>query len=192
MYEIKWKNIIQPDRPQMTIWHMCLSCWIPKATNIHSGYVVLIAFPLQQWLHECASLLHYIYKLPVLFQYVLCSISQALWCHLWRKFSVVMIKVMCTASLTSASLENLFSTQGFQTCDNQVELCVDCKGVWEKFRSQLPDWFSSSCHSMWIRIIMDQKNHLWQQTSVCLFQIAGFSFNFSIMVYDAAVVLYSK
>ena len=27
----------------------------------HSGCVILIASPQQQWLHECASLLHYIY-----------------------------------------------------------------------------------------------------------------------------------
>jgi hypothetical protein len=27
----------------------------------HSGCVILIAFPLQQWLHERASVLHYMY-----------------------------------------------------------------------------------------------------------------------------------
>ena len=34
---------------------------IPKAANTHSEYVILIAFPLQLWLHERASLLHYTY-----------------------------------------------------------------------------------------------------------------------------------
>ena len=28
VYEIMWKNIIEPDRPQMTIWRMRISCWI--------------------------------------------------------------------------------------------------------------------------------------------------------------------
>ena len=42
-YEIMWKNIVQPGRPQMTIWRMCIACWITKATNTHSGYVMLIA-----------------------------------------------------------------------------------------------------------------------------------------------------
>jgi len=23
------KNIAQPDRPQITIWRMCMACWIP-------------------------------------------------------------------------------------------------------------------------------------------------------------------
>jgi len=36
----------------MTIWHMHIACWIPRATNTHSGYVILIAFPLQQRFHE--------------------------------------------------------------------------------------------------------------------------------------------
>jgi hypothetical protein len=31
--------------------------WIPKATNTRSEYVILIAFPRQQWLFELASLL---------------------------------------------------------------------------------------------------------------------------------------
>jgi len=33
--------------------------WIPKATNTHSGCVILIAFPIQRWLHEHASMLRY-------------------------------------------------------------------------------------------------------------------------------------
>ena len=30
VYEIIWKNIVQPDRPHITIWHMRIACWIPK------------------------------------------------------------------------------------------------------------------------------------------------------------------
>jgi hypothetical protein len=48
-----------PERPQMKIWRMRISRWVPKATNTHSEYVIFIAFPLQQWLHECASVLPY-------------------------------------------------------------------------------------------------------------------------------------
>ena len=36
VYEIIWKNIIVLDRPQMTLWHMCIAGWIPKATNTDS------------------------------------------------------------------------------------------------------------------------------------------------------------
>jgi len=40
--------------------------WMHRATNTHSKYVILIAFPLRQWLHESTSLLH-LRTLPVLF-----------------------------------------------------------------------------------------------------------------------------
>jgi hypothetical protein len=36
MYDITWKNIVEWDRPQMKIWHMCSACWILKATNTES------------------------------------------------------------------------------------------------------------------------------------------------------------
>jgi hypothetical protein len=45
----------------MTIWLMRIACWIPKATNTHLGCVILITFPLEQWLHEGASMLRYTY-----------------------------------------------------------------------------------------------------------------------------------
>jgi len=31
-----WKNVVDPDRPQMTIWRMRIACWIPKATHTHT------------------------------------------------------------------------------------------------------------------------------------------------------------
>ena len=41
----------------MTIWRMRIACWIPKATNTHSDYVILIDFLLQRCLHERAPVL---------------------------------------------------------------------------------------------------------------------------------------
>jgi hypothetical protein len=35
IYEIMWKNIIEPESQQMTVWRMCISCWIPKTTNTY-------------------------------------------------------------------------------------------------------------------------------------------------------------
>ena len=61
VYEIMWKSVVEPDRSQMAIWCMHVTCWMTKATNTHSQYAVLIALPLQQWLHECASVLRYTY-----------------------------------------------------------------------------------------------------------------------------------
>jgi hypothetical protein len=40
---------------------MCAESWLPKATKTHTSCVILTAFPLQQWLHERASMLGYTY-----------------------------------------------------------------------------------------------------------------------------------
>ena len=36
IYKTKWKNTVQPGRPQKIIWHMRIACWIPKAAITHS------------------------------------------------------------------------------------------------------------------------------------------------------------
>ena len=45
----------------MAIWRMRISCWIRKATNTHSEYVITIAFPLQHLLQESPSESRYKY-----------------------------------------------------------------------------------------------------------------------------------
>jgi hypothetical protein len=73
-----WKNV-KRGRPQMTIWHMCVERWIPKATKTHSEYAMLIAFPLQRWLHgvpECYVTL----TLTVLFRSVTGFYTNVLFC----------------------------------------------------------------------------------------------------------------
>ena len=42
------KNMVERSRPQMKIWRMRIACWIHKATNIHSEYLIFVAFPLPQ------------------------------------------------------------------------------------------------------------------------------------------------
>ena len=46
--EIMWKNVVEPDRSQMTIWRMRFASCITKVTDTHSEYVILIALPRQQ------------------------------------------------------------------------------------------------------------------------------------------------
>jgi len=57
VYAIMWKDIVEQDRSQMTIWSMDIACWVTKATNTQSKYVILIVFPLQKWLQEPTSVL---------------------------------------------------------------------------------------------------------------------------------------
>ena len=68
VYEKMWKNMVEPDRPHMTNRRMRVACWIPKAKNIHSEHVILIAFARQQWLRERASMLRYTYIAACLFR----------------------------------------------------------------------------------------------------------------------------
>jgi hypothetical protein len=52
-----WKNIVEPGRPH-------IACALHAGylrLHPHSQYVILMAFPLQQWLHECASVLRCTY-----------------------------------------------------------------------------------------------------------------------------------
>jgi hypothetical protein len=57
VYEVMGKNILKPERSLMTTTHSCISWLIPKATNTYLGCVILIAFPLQQWIRERVSVL---------------------------------------------------------------------------------------------------------------------------------------
>jgi len=56
IYEIVWKNMLEPDTR-----HMRIAYWIPKASDTLSEFVTLSAFPLQRWLQNRDSLLRYTY-----------------------------------------------------------------------------------------------------------------------------------
>jgi len=56
LYEMMWNNIVQPGRLKMTIWRMPIACWITKATNVHSEYVIFIAL---QCSNGCTSVPKY-------------------------------------------------------------------------------------------------------------------------------------
>ena len=74
------KNVVESETPQMTIWRMCIACWISKAirTQSHSHahapthahtqkYISLPVFPQQQWFRERASLLRYTHIFSLVF-----------------------------------------------------------------------------------------------------------------------------
>lgn len=48
------------------IWRIRIPCWVPKATDPQSEYVILTAILLQQWLHDRTPMLqlyvHYLYS----------------------------------------------------------------------------------------------------------------------------------
>jgi hypothetical protein len=81
-----WKSVLERGRPQMTIWRMRIARWILQGTNIHSGCVILIAFPLQQCLHERVSMLRYMY--------IACLVKICLvCCREWRQSGLYTMEV---------------------------------------------------------------------------------------------------
>ena len=40
---IMWKNIVETDRPQMTIWRLCIACWIPTGR-----FTLYVTFPFRR------------------------------------------------------------------------------------------------------------------------------------------------
>ena len=50
VYEIMWKNTVVPDRGHRKQYGARnIVCWIPKATNTHSEYVILIFLLQHRW-----------------------------------------------------------------------------------------------------------------------------------------------
>jgi hypothetical protein len=42
VYAILWENRVESDRPQMKIWRTRFACWITKAIDTYSEYVILL------------------------------------------------------------------------------------------------------------------------------------------------------
>jgi hypothetical protein len=56
------------------IRRMRFACWINKATDTHSEYVIFIAFPRQQWLRKSLSILRYTYISCFVFFFICLSV----------------------------------------------------------------------------------------------------------------------
>ena len=70
-----WEGIVESVRTQMKIWRMRIACWIPKANNTHSEFVIIIAFPEQQRLHERALMLRHTYSYIACLGLFACTLS---------------------------------------------------------------------------------------------------------------------
>jgi len=98
------KNIVEAGRPEMTIWGMRIT-WIAKAINKNSEYIILIVFPMQQWLHERTSILHY--NVYLLSCFLLASILVALFIVAFYLFlcdkHTTFLHLSCASSVQSKS-----------------------------------------------------------------------------------------
>ena len=68
---------------------MRFACWLKRATSTHSEYVILIAFLLQHWLHERASMLSLQVHIMSCFLSVCCDpVSGERVCRIFMKFGM--------------------------------------------------------------------------------------------------------
>jgi hypothetical protein len=80
-----WDNSEKHDTARQTtddrrIHRMRFACFITKATDAHSEYVIFIAFPRQQRLCERASILRYTHN-TALFKFIIQFFCQSYCCH---------------------------------------------------------------------------------------------------------------
>jgi len=72
------KNIAQPGRLQ---YGACALDAGYLRLQTHTEYKIITAFPLQQWLHECASMLRY--------TYIVCLVTSAVTTeYVWESMAV--------------------------------------------------------------------------------------------------------
>jgi hypothetical protein len=92
------RNVEKYGRARQTtdenmIWRMCFACRITKVTNSHSEYVILVAFPWQQWLCERATMLSYTYITCLVISYILSSVALSFY------ISLFLLLFICTCVL---------------------------------------------------------------------------------------------
>jgi hypothetical protein len=104
-----------------TIQRMRFACWITKATDTHSEYVILIVFPRQQWLRERPSVLRYTY-----IACLVCSIgvSVSLNKHNMQDYSVVAAEAVI--SLTSVATCSKVFSRNISTESHLIPLWMFC------------------------------------------------------------------
>ena len=76
----------------MTVWRVHFTCWIPKAANTPSEYVILIVFTLPQWLYERLSLIRYTYIAGHVWSAVsFCKSLSIVFCYIFKQRVLVFI-----------------------------------------------------------------------------------------------------
>jgi len=100
----------------VTIWRMRIASWIPKSRGTLSQYVIIIAFPQQQWLHERISMLRYtyiaclvgsLYKYSCIFM-IQCLVNRhrnAIWKRHSGMFVIIVSYTRCSTNTTAFHLK---------------------------------------------------------------------------------------
>ena len=123
VYGIMWKNNVEPERPQVAIWCMCIACWKRKATNTPTEYVMLTAFPLHcgctnspqcYVIVQCPSSLFWPCRIMLLQRVFVFTLSHYVWplCLHTIPYERTCWQYICTQS--RICLQNILSTHYVQ------------------------------------------------------------------------------
>ena len=139
-----WDNVGKYGRlGQATgnIRRMRSACRMPKATDTHSEYVILIAFPLQQWLREGTSILRHTYVAYIIFFHLVCLTAL---CELHMPPAVLMVERMRFRE-HEAYFPDTFT---FHFCPEQVSVSRthSFMSSWFSHPLLLPSWLWSVLH----------------------------------------------
>jgi hypothetical protein len=169
-------------QPQMTTGCKHITCWIPKATNIPSKYVIFIVFLLQQWLHKHVSMLHYERTLPVLFHIIyVCpvlttTVTDVQWCaqdtnkfsilpvHLKSKFLIVQTEEYSSISSTYCVtiMSHMYVAQNNNTSTENISKNNQNKTslVWLALEESYPNKLKLTASSSWAQNISNSTRHM--------------------------------
>jgi len=121
-----WKKKLEPDTPQETR-RMRIACWIPRATNAHSEYVILIVFALQRWFHDRASMLHCTYfACRVTNQYSLVQEDLLRYVDVGRCYSLILIwdnfqnRILSPTAQVKSSRKKVWETEKERVRDFRI------------------------------------------------------------------------
>jgi hypothetical protein len=81
LLEIMWRNIVDPSRPQMTIWRMRVPCWYLILEHTHSEYVWYLS--LIQCVSNCTNAPH-CYVIHTLLEFLLDAWDDGYFYAMWR------------------------------------------------------------------------------------------------------------
>ena len=90
-----WKNMVEPDVPQIIIWRTHTACWIPESTNTHLEYVILLFHCNNGYSNALQCFVKR--TLPILFDY---AISDE---KLPSDFSYIFLSTTCSSRCPIAS-----------------------------------------------------------------------------------------
>jgi hypothetical protein len=166
------KNVEVPKRSQMTVWRMRAECRISKAARTHMHapghqhtrkYVILIAFPRQQWFRERASMLRY--------TYIACLVS------FYELFNNFMRITPVHLQLQLSALPDPLTKHASTKMESEYSCTLRALHTWamQTFHLFSLYWLTHRLHHAWTN--HDVENVTSRETAICIRERTAFGWD---------------